>query len=254
MNFFNKFTLYLIPLLLITCCTSAEYLYNNYNRNSGFNVIKKLFEQCASKDELLKCFKIQALKIADRALHTKHLKIIDGVNLSISNTRTAKALQYGLNLNETKLEKLNSHEIDGLLSDATQRFLQTRKLDISVPRLIEEGRKKRRRQGYGALYWALAIKGAFLAMAYNGIAVMSGVALILGKLALLLSAILGLKKLASSGHHEKTTFEIIKQPKYSESHTHSTSFEDDGHYHRSFDNADQSLVHKQVYKAYIPTE
>lgn len=90
--------------------------------------------------------------------------------------------------------------------------------------------------GGAALYWALAIKGTFMAMAYNGIAVMSGMALIMGKMALLLTAILGLKKLVSAP--DKTTVEIVKKPKYSESHVYSSSIEDEGHHHKSYDRAD----------------
>lgn len=124
-------------------------------------------------------------------------------------------------------------------------------MDVNIPRLLEEGRKKRRGGGNGALYWALAIKGSFLAMAYQGIAVMAGLALIMGKMALLLSAILGLKKLVNSGH-ESTTLEIIKQPKYTEQHTYSTSYEDDGHHHRSYDNSDAyAYPSKRIFKTYV---
>lgn len=236
---------------LFLVCTSGESSSNG--TSAGLRVLRGLFEQCSTRTELIKCLKIQALKIVDRALHKRSLELFEGVNLTVTAPRKGKALENGLNLNETKLEKLKSHEIDGLLVDTASRFLQDRKLDVNVSKLVEEGRRRRRRRGYGALYWALAIKGAFLAMAYNGIAVMSGVALILGKLALFLSAILGLKKLASSGQ-EKTTFEIIKQPKHSETHSHSVSYEDDGHYHRSYDTVDPSSVHKQVYRAYIPSD
>lgn len=132
--------------------------------------------------------------------------------------------------------------------------MKTHQLEIKVPELVEEGRKRKGQGGGGggnaALYWALAIKGTFLAIAYKGIAVMSGIAIIMGKMALLLTAILGLKKLVSSGK-EQTTFEIVKQPKYSESHTHSTSYDDEEGYshHRLYDTAGNAS--RRIIRTYI---
>lgn len=117
------------------------------------------------------------------------------------------------------------------------RFFHNHQLQIKVPKYQEESRRKKNKGGGGgaALYWALAIKGTFLAMAYNGIAIMSGMALMMGKMALLLTAILGLKKLVSAP--EKTTVEIVKKPKYSESHVYTNSYEDEKEY-KSHDRAD----------------
>ncbi|KAJ8910700.1 hypothetical protein NQ315_002027 [Exocentrus adspersus] len=211
--------------------------------SSGYNVIEGILSDCASQNEMIKCLKVKGFKVINRAIASKRLDITDGVSLT-HNNRMAKSL--ALAVNDTELYNIGSDELDGLLRDATYRFLETHKLDVNVPRLIEEGRKRRRGGHNGALYWALAIKGSFLAMAYKGIAVMAGLALIMGKMALLLSAILGLKKLIGGGH-QSTTFEIIKQPKYSEQHTYSSSFEEDGHHHRSYD----IFPSKRIYKTYI---
>ncbi|XP_028128244.1 uncharacterized protein LOC114324578 [Diabrotica virgifera virgifera] len=232
-------------ILLLTASllvTSAE--------NSGFKVLERAFDQCASKDEMFKCIKIQALKVANRAVMLKHLNLFDGVNL-VANSRQSRDLQTALHLNDTKLEQLDTEAIDGMLSDTATRFMDSHQLEIKVPELVEEGRK-RKNKGSGnnaALYWALAIKGTFLAIAYQGIAVMSGLALIMGKMALLLSAILGLKKLVNSGQ-EQTTFEIVKQPKYTESHSHSTSYEDEGYsHHRMYDTGDNAS--RRIIRTYI---
>ncbi|XP_019870360.2 uncharacterized protein LOC109598897 [Aethina tumida] len=216
---------------------------------SGLKFLQKVVDQCSTKEAMFKCLKIQALKIADRALHQRSLKLIDGVSL-VSNERTGRTLYQNVKLNDTKLEKLDGDQIDDLLKDKSRRFLESRRLEVNFPKLVEEGRGKKKGGGYGALAWALAIKFSFLTMAYKGIAVMAGTALLVGKMALMLSAILGLKKLVSNQHHEKTTLEIIKQPKYSETHTHSTSYEDDGHYHRSYKDYDEPQ--SRIYKAYIP--
>lgn len=213
---------YFTFIFLFLTLTSANY--------TNLNILKKFCSQCFYKPDIIKCLKIQSLKLLDRALHSKSLKITEGVVLINDKQLPTKLL------NESKLEKLKSEEVDDLLIDTTTRFLQHRKFQIKIPKLLEEGRKKGGNKGGngGALLGALAIKGTFLAMAYQGIAVMSGTAIIIGKMALILSAILGLKKLVSSGQ-EKTTFEIVKVPKHSEVHTHSTSYEEEDKYHRSYD-------------------
>lgn len=89
-----------------------------------------------------------------------------------------------------------------------------------------------------------------MAMSYQGVAVMSGAALILGKIALLLSAILGLKKLVASAHDKSTTLEIIKHPQHSHSHTYSNSYEDD-YYHRAFDAENELDPQRRIHMAYF---
>ncbi|KAG5876223.1 hypothetical protein JTB14_011666 [Gonioctena quinquepunctata] len=223
---------------------------------SGYKVFERMLDQCAGKDDIFKCLKIQSIKVAERAARLKSLNILDGVSL-VRNGRETRSMKFRLNLNESKLEKLDNEQLDDLLGDSTRRLMDNYQLEVKIPELAqekeisEESRKKKNGGGgNGALYWALAIKGTFLAVAYKGIAIMSGLSLIMGKMALLLTAILGLKKLVSSGQ-ETTTFEIIKQPKYSESHTHSTSYEDDEKYHhRSYDVGDTNAS-RRIIKAYL---
>ncbi|CAH0555720.1 unnamed protein product [Brassicogethes aeneus] len=237
-------------VLLLLLCSSVVL-----SENGGYKILGKIVDQCSTKEEMFKCFKIQALKMADRALRQRSLKILDGVSL-VGDGRYGRTLYQREKLNDTKLEKLKAEELDDLLTDKSRRFLESRTLTIDFPKAVresEEGRGKKKQQGgYGALMWALAIKFSFLTMAYKGIAVMAGMALLVGKMALLLSAILGLKKLVSSNHHEKTTFEIIKKPIHSEQHTHSTSYEDDSHYRRMYKDYDDYNQSK-VYKAFIPS-
>ncbi|EFA10554.2 hypothetical protein TcasGA2_TC012810 [Tribolium castaneum] len=228
----SNFTVFFLSLLTLTCA------------NPSFNVFKKVYMQCSHKSDIFKCLKIQGLKVVDRALHSKTFNVINGVTLVSDKQNFSKPL------NESKLEQLKSEEVDELLIDTTRRFLDSHKFVIKLPKLVEEGRKKGNKGGGGgggALLGALAIKGTFLAMAYQGIAVMSGTAIIVGKMALILSAILGLKKLVSSGQ-EKTTLEIVKIPKHSEVHTHSTSYEEDDHYHRSYDVFGRRIEYPKNYK------
>lgn len=61
----------------------------------------------------------------------------------------------------------------------------------------------------------------------GAIALVAGKALMTALMALLLSAVIGLKALTH--HEQKTTYEVVSKPIYTHSHTHSSSHEDHGH-------------------------
>lgn len=71
---------------------------------------------------------------------------------------------------------------------------------------------------------------------------------------MVISAIIGLKKLVAPEGHEKTTYEIVKHPHVQQSHSYSTSHgEYDGHegagqYHRSFDQYDELMMKNPFYR------
>lgn len=67
-----------------------------------------------------------------------------------------------------------------------------------------------------------------MAIALGALALLAGKALAAALMALLLSAIVGLKSLASGGN-KSTTYEIIAKPHYTHSNSHSQSVEDHHH-------------------------
>lgn len=76
------------------------------------------------------------------------------------------------------------------------------------------------------------MKAGLLALGLKGLALLAGKALIVAKIALVLSAVIALSKLFSSGHgEEKTTYEIVKYPHVSHAHTYSSSHVDADHGH-----------------------
>lgn len=86
--------------------------------SGNMKVIGRVLDKCAAKEKMFKCLKIQVLRVADRALKTKNLEIMDGVSL-VSNGRQAKSLK--LSTNDTKLEKLNDEQLEGLIGETTSR-------------------------------------------------------------------------------------------------------------------------------------
>lgn len=73
---------------------------------------------------------------------------------------------------------------------------------------------------------AIALKAAaLLPLALGAIALIAGKALLIGKIALVISAIIGLKKLLGS-QQKHVTYEVVSHPHHSSSHVVS---HDDGH-------------------------
>lgn len=238
--------LYLVYYIVLVTAAAAVSSAENETFFSSFRMMRRLYDQCENKPDMWKCFKIQALKVADRALHSESFGLLDGV--SVVREASARSFQPAP-VNPEKLELLPSGQIDKLIMQTIGRFLDTHSIEVNVPKLMEEGRGKKDKGYMGPLLALVAIKGTFLAMAYKAIAAMAGTALIIGKIALVLSAVLGLKKLLSSGS-EKTTFEIVKIPHHSQSHSYSNSYEDEGHYHRSLNPSEEYPIQQRAYKGY----
>lgn len=242
----RKTTMSGLHIVLVILVTIAVSTAENHSVFSGLKMMKKLYDQCENKPDMWKCFKIQALKVADRALQSRSFGLIDGVN--VVREASARSFQPA-SLNHEKLEMLSSGQIDKLILQTITQFLDTHSVQVNVPKLIEEGRGKKNKGYMGPMLALVAIKGTFLAMAYKAIAAMAGTALIIGKIALVLSAVLGLKKLLSSGS-EKTTFEIVKIPHHSQSHSYTSSYEDEGHYHRSLNPSEEYPIQQRAYRGY----
>lgn len=111
----------------------------------------------------------------------------------------------------------------------------------------ETGRKGGKFGKKGGMETILAagmmMKGMLMAIGMGAIAIMAGKALMTGILALALSAIIGVKSLASGGG-KSTTYEIVAKPVYSSSHSHSVSHEDHGHHtpYNGYGNYARSMI------------
>lgn len=232
---------------------------------SAFRAMKKIYNVCESSDEMFKCMKIQALKFTDRALKMPNIKITEGLSI-VKKDDASDSESRSMNQNEIdsdRIMSMQSAQVDEMIVERVNKFMDSHQISVNVPRLlassetprlVEEGRKKMKKY-MGPFMAALALKGGILTMVYHSIAVVAGKALIIGKIALVISAIIGLKKLVTPEGHEKTTYEIVKHPHVSNSHTYSSSNHGDfeGHenqYHRSLgDNVDM-LMQDRAYHAH----
>lgn len=241
--------------------------------NSGYRVLNKIYQSCDTSEDIFKCLKVQAFKIMERALKVDSFNIIEGIQV-IRNAE-ARSLETNQIIPDEKLQQLETSQIDGILFDTASKFLTTHKIQLDIPKLVEEARGKMMKKYMMPMMGLMALKGGMMALAMNGIAVMAGAALMIGKMALMLSAIMGLKKLLGNQGQQKTTVEIVKQPQMSFSSSYDEGYgggggggyggghggghgggassggygaSSSGGYHRSFSEMAQPIV----YNAHIP--
>ena len=99
------------------------------------------------------------------------------------------------------------------------------------------GRRKDKGGMNSLMAGLMMMKGTLGALGFGALAMLAGKALMTGLMALMLSAIVGLKSLAGGGE-KKTTYEIVSKPVYTSSHTHSSEEHHGGYgggYGRSLD-------------------
>lgn len=274
---------------------ALEHSNSNNNSTGGaesglLRTMRHIYAQCADSEDIFWCCKLHGARLLGRALKVQQLSIVDGVNLvrrsAGEDSRTGRASIAESQLSNRDLEHMSSKGLDALLLERFLNFLHSHQLQVNLPRLIRygehnsqhwlqsllgyllrggtsddgEGRKKKDDKKYlGPFIAAVLLKTAILKMAYHSIAIVAGKALIVGKIALIISAIIGLKKLVSHDGGEKTTYEIVKHPQVQQSHTYSSSHQGDygdsgghdgGSYHRSID--DEMMMQDKAYHAWMP--
>lgn len=251
-------------LLIVTIVSGQQD--NAPSAKSAFNAITKVFSQCGSSDNIIKCFKLQAIRLTNRALKLQNIKLLDGLSVIKKSGYRDNRSYKDNSLDDNELNNLTPRKLDDILYERATKLFESHQLQVNLPRLmsfgqnevgklIEEGRKKKKKY-LGPFLAAIALKAGILKMAYHSIAIVAGKALIIGKIALVISAIIGLKKLVAPEGHEKTTYEIVKHPHVQQSHSYSSSHgEYDGHengggqYHRSLS---EKELQDRVYKAHVP--
>ncbi|XP_076240679.1 uncharacterized protein LOC143183125 [Calliopsis andreniformis] len=228
----NKYcVLWLLPLI-----AAAVALPANDKPGSENDLMATIYSDCLKK-ESISCIKYKVFSYVDKMLADKEdITLTEGITV----VKTSNA-------EEGAPRSIESSDLETLLFDRLGRFLKTHtvKVDLkgtdilgaieSAGRSFEDfadnavesrGKKKKAQKILGPLLMALALKAAaLLPLALGAIAAIAGKALLVGKIALVISAIIGLKKLlSSSGKH--VTYEVVSHPHHSNSHVVS---HDEGH-------------------------
>ncbi|CAL7938069.1 unnamed protein product [Xylocopa violacea] len=161
----------------------------------------KLFDKCGREKNAFDCLKRRALEILDAAIMDDS---VYALNEYVSIGRDPAALARTSN-RSFKDENGTELSLDQMLDNKFHEYIASRSVKLTIPGDTFQGRRKRNK-GYGALMIGALAVGAMMAqLAYGKIAFLAGTALLTAKIALVLSAIIGLKKLVSQqggGGHE----------------------------------------------------
>lgn len=214
----------------------------------GVEKVYRFLQECGDKDMFF-CMKMRALTYIDRAVRKPgDIPLADGVALVQSGEATREP--SGRALSEDELDNSlpqdaaeRDSQVETLLVDRVARFLESRTLQLKVPdsaisdirRSLDESRgKKKKLKMLLPLLLLLKLKAAALIpLALGALALLAFKALIVGKLALVLSGIIALKKLLSQQKHTQS-YEVVAHPHYSHSHSsYGGGDEHGGHYSRS---------------------
>nr|KAF7434931.1 hypothetical protein H0235_003122 [Vespula pensylvanica] len=260
----------ILVTLFLLGCVSAEIERRTSRQmveESPETLSSTLSKDCG-KSYSTTCLKLDVVSFLDRLSEQEDLGILPGVSVVKENASAdVSASEVVANLArdfpndvEKRLDAylvhkvgsyLNSHSISIKLFDpktfeAARNFNEDAlaQLGLNGNQNVETGRKKDKGNS-GLMAGLMMMKGTLGAVGFGALALLAGKALMTGLMALMLSAIVGLKSLASGGE-KKTTYEIVSKPIYSSSHTHSSE-EHHGHgyghsgYGRSLDSVHETI-------------
>ncbi|XP_034949935.1 uncharacterized protein Osi7 [Chelonus insularis] len=208
------------------------------NKSGDNDLMAAIYNDCLKK-ESINCIKYKFFTFVDKMLNDKEdITLSEGI--TVVKTSTAE---------EGAPRSIDSSDVDTLIFDRLSRFLKTHSIKVdlkgsdilgvveSAGRNLEElsdsvvegrGKKKKTQKLIGPLMMAMALKAAaLLPIALGTIALIAGKALLIGKIALVISTIIGLKKLL--GQQKHVTYEVVAHPHHSSSSSSHVSHDDGGH-------------------------
>ncbi|XP_026734558.1 uncharacterized protein LOC113498655 [Trichoplusia ni] len=173
----------------------------------GFRYITKVYDDCKNKDGILPCLKKKAILFFDRAARMQVIPLVDGVNV-VKTTSVDTPAMNEVDIDAVLPRNLDKNEaLTDMLWDRVAAFANSRTIQLSLPKMsghelnkgVEEGRGKMKKM-MGMMMMGAAMKmAAMIPLAIAGLFILAGKALIVSKIALLLSGIMLLKKLMSKG-------------------------------------------------------
>lgn len=212
--------------ICVFCFTAGEN-----NKSSDVSITErsfnKIFSKCGQNYEAIKCLKVEALKLTNRMIKEPSISIVDGLKIVPSTSDDESVKSKDAVATEAELMSLPSSNLNARLLSSARQFFNTHTIQVDVPRVLSNGlsetksiieaRGKKYKKYLGPFVAALAIKGGILTMVYHSIAIIagkltkshkiiyyviysklnkmlclfSGKALIIGKIALIISAIIG---------------------------------------------------------------
>ncbi|KAF5286524.1 hypothetical protein FQR65_LT12528 [Abscondita terminalis] len=174
--------------------------------SSDLRYAYKVYKECAS--DLSPCLKLKLVSAMDRALRSySEVSLMDGIKfVKDVNAPSEPEPKSEAELEATLPRGLDrENALNSLIIEKLSNFFNTHSLQVKFPSssdiqrsLSDEGRGKKKKMS-GILMLPLLLGGTLIPLALGALALLAGKALIVSKIALVLAAILGLKKLLG-GH------------------------------------------------------
>jgi len=230
----------MLRLLLVFALATTSLAAPSGENEDLLSTSVKFVKDCGDKSVFL-CLKERALRFLDQ--QDGDVKITDGIAL-VKTEQVATGRSFTENELPAEPEQREA-EIDSLIVDRVARFLSSHTLQFRIPkesirdmqRSLEEARGKKKKAKKVLLPLLLLLKlkaAALLPLALGALALIAFKALIIGKLALLISGIIGLKKLLESKGGSQS-YEIVAHPQHSYTSSYDEHTAHAGGHYRSFD-------------------
>ncbi|XP_063229129.1 keratin, type II cytoskeletal 1b-like [Bacillus rossius redtenbacheri] len=194
------------------------------------NLVGGADTDCLLRKDSPACLRRKLFSLVDRALLSQDsLRLAEGV--TVVRTAEGSFSRDGAPRGRLGLDEMLASRLEDFLATHSLR-VDVKGSDVlgaaaSVGRALEQeassvgeerGKKKKAQKILLPLLLALKLKAAALIpLALGAIALIAGKALLVGKIALVLAAIIGLKKLLSQ-QQKTVTYEIVSHPHHSSSH------------------------------------
>lgn len=259
---------------------------NSHNSIQSRDDFFDIYSDCLNKNPAA-CFKYKIFSFVDKIFEKDQISLAQGVTVVKTDS-----FQDAPGAPRSLEGEAKSNDLESMFLNRVESFLKTHSLKVdlrgsdvlnavsSTARAFsddsasyddedaqETGRKKVKKASKTLMPLLLLLKmkmAALIPFALGAIALIAGKALLIGKIALLLSAIIGLKKLLS--HQKTVTYEIVSHPHHAPAHDHhhesfSSSGADAGGYgggggggHGGWGRSANGDAHDIAYSAYKPAQ
>ncbi|KAH0557704.1 hypothetical protein KQX54_010501 [Cotesia glomerata] len=187
-----------------------------------------VYASCASEPDVSVCLKLKALRFVDRVARSADISIVDGLKIVQTEEAKRSRADNARSLNDIEASlptEMEAREaaVDEALVDRAGKFLSTHTVELSLPEEVSRsfdearGKKKKLAKTLMPLLFLLKMKFAILMpIVLGALALLAFKALVIGKIALIISAILGLQKLWANKNHQ--SYEVVAHPAHHEEH------------------------------------
>lgn len=205
----------LISATLLLCLFvdsgSANDENNNYHQglfDKGYRALYRVYEDCQQRNfGLSACLKKKAITFFDRLGRIDTLPLAENLELvkapgtdyaeSIKNTSDDEAATLGRTSRDDLLNDIILDRVSGLMNSFNVQIRLPKTSAGELKRSMEEGRGKMKKMMSMMMTGMMMKMAAMIPMAMGVLFLLAGKALIISKIALVLSLIIGLKKLLS---------------------------------------------------------